>query len=135
MTASDHAHRLLAAAARAADAKGGEDLVALDVSEPLPFTDVFLLVSGNSERNVVAIADAVVDAVRESGTDVIRREGRDAGRWALLDFGDLVVHVFHREERMYYGLERLWRDCPSIPVAPLLERDGSSSATGSGSSA
>ena len=135
MTASDHAHRLLAAAARAADAKGGEDLVALDVSEPLPFTDVFLLVSGNSERNVVAIADAVVDAVRESGTDVIRREGRDAGRWALLDFGDLVVHVFHREERMYYGLERLWRDCPSIPVAPLVERDGSSSAAGPGTSA
>lgn len=125
MTASDHAHRLLAVAARAADAKGGEDLVALDVSEPLPFADVFLLVSGNSERNVVAIADAVVEAVREAGEDVVRREGRDGGRWALLDFNDLVVHVFHQEERLYYGLERLWRDCPAIPVAPLLERDGS----------
>lgn len=134
MTASDHAHRLLAVAARAADAKGGEDLVALDVSDPLPFTDVFLLVSGNSERNVVAIADAVVEAVRESGEDVVRREGRDAGRWALLDFGDLVVHVFHREERMYYGLERLWRDCPSIPVAPLVERDGSSTSPVGGTS-
>ena len=120
MTASDHAHRLLAVAARAADAKGGEDLVALDVSEPLPFADVFLLVSGNSERNVVAIADAVVDAVREAGDDVMRREGRDGGRWALLDFGDLVVHVFHQEERLYYGLERLWLDCPVVPVAPLL---------------
>lgn len=125
MTASDHAHRLLAVAARAADAKGGEDLVALDVSEPLPFADVFLLVSGNSERNVVAIADAVVDAVREAGDDVMRREGRDGGRWALLDFGDLVVHVFHQEERLYYGLERLWRDCPAIPVRPLLERQES----------
>jgi ribosome-associated protein len=125
MTASDHAHRLLAVAARAADAKGGEDLVALDVSEPLPFADVFLLVSGNSERNVVAIADAVVDAVREAGDDVMRREGRDGGRWALLDFGDLVVHVFHQEERLYYGLERLWRDCPAIPVTPLLERQES----------
>jgi ribosome-associated protein len=135
MTASDHAHRLLSVAARAADAKGGEDLVALDVSEPLPFTDVFLLVSGNSERNVVAIADAVVDAVRDAGVHVIRREGRDGGRWALLDFGDLVVHVFHREERMYYGLERLWRDCPSIPVAPLVERDGSSASPSTGSSA
>jgi ribosome-associated protein len=134
MTASDHAHHLLAVAARAADAKGGEDLVALDVSAPLPFTDVFLLVSGNSERNVVAIADAVVDAIREAGEDVVRREGRDAGRWALLDFGDLVVHVFHREERMYYGLERLWRDCPAIPVAPLVERDGSSASTSAGSS-
>ncbi|MGR2751723.1 ribosome silencing factor [Agromyces arachidis] len=126
MTASDHAHRLLAVAARAADAKGGEDLVALDVSEPLPFADVFLLVSGNSERNVVAIADAVVESVREAGQDVVRREGRDGGRWALLDFGDLVVHVFHQEERLYYGLERLWRDCPAIPVGPLVERDGSS---------
>ncbi|MBM7504819.1 ribosome silencing factor [Agromyces aurantiacus] len=135
MTASDHAHRLLAVAARAADAKGGEDLVALDVSEPLPFTDVFLLVSGNSERNVVAIADAVVESVRDAGQEVMRREGRDAGRWALLDFGDLVVHVFHREERMYYGLERLWRDCPSIPVAPLIERDGSSTAPAGGASA
>jgi ribosome-associated protein len=125
MTASDHAHRLLAVAARAADAKGGEDLVALDVSEPLPFADVFLLVSGNSERNVVAIADAVVDAVREAGDDLMRREGRDGGRWALLDFGDLVVHVFHQEERLYYGLERLWRDCPAIPVTPLLERQES----------
>ncbi|MFE5671709.1 ribosome silencing factor [Agromyces sp. NPDC056523] len=134
MTASDHAHRLLAAAARAADAKGGEDLVALDVSEPLPFTDVFLLVSGNSERNVVAIADAVVESVRDAGNDVLRREGRDAGRWALLDFGDLVVHVFHREERMYYGLERLWRDCPPIPVAPLIERDGSAASSATGSS-
>jgi ribosome-associated protein len=126
MTASDHAHRLLAVAARAADAKGGEDLVALDVSEPLPFADVFLLVSGTSERNVVAIADAVVESVRDSGQDVARREGRDGGRWALLDFGDLVVHVFHQEERLYYGLERLWRDCPAIPVAPLLERHDTS---------
>ena len=133
MTASDHAHRLLAVAARAADAKGGEDLVALDVSEPLPFADVFLLVSGNSERNVVAIADAVVDAIRETGEDVLRREGRDGGRWALLDFGDLVVHVFHREERLYYGLERLWRDCPAIPVAPLLERHEPSAAGRAGS--
>jgi ribosome-associated protein len=134
MTASDHAHALLATAARAADAKGGEDLVALDVSEPLPFTDVFLLVSGNSERNVVAIADAVVESVRDSATEVLRREGRDAGRWALLDFGDLVVHVFHREERMYYGLERLWRDCPAIPVAPLIERDETSAVSNPGTS-
>ncbi|GAA2023825.1 ribosome silencing factor [Agromyces tropicus] len=132
MTASDNARRLLTVAARAADAKGGEDLVAIDVSEPLPFADVFLLVNGTAERNVVAIADAVVEAVRDEGQEVLRREGRDGGRWALLDFGDLVVHVFHREERMYYGLERLWRDCPAIPVAPLLERDGSSAPSGGG---
>ncbi|WP_353827590.1 ribosome silencing factor [Agromyces sp. SYSU T0242] len=133
MTASENARHLLEVAARAADAKGGEDLVALDVSEPLPFADVFLLVSGTAERNVVAIADAVVEALRDGeGQEVLRREGRDGGRWALLDFGDLVVHVFHREERTYYGLERLWRDCPAIPVAPMLERDDSSAPSAGG---
>ncbi len=120
MTASDQALDSLAIAARAADSKGGEDLVALDVSEPLPFVDVFLLVTGTSERNVVAIADEVEDTLRDSGVKTLRREGHAAGRWILLDFGDLVVHVFHREERLYYGLERLWLDCPVVPVAPLL---------------
>jgi ribosome-associated protein len=120
MTASDQALDLLARAARAADSKGGEDLVALDVSGPLPFTDVFLLITGTSERNVVAIADEIEDVLRESGVKSVRREGHDAGRWVLLDFGDIVVHVFHREERLYYGLERLWHDCPVLPVAPLL---------------
>ena len=120
MTASDQALDSLALAVRAADAKGGEDLVALDVSGPLPFTDVFLLVTGTSERNVVAIADEIEDVMREAGAKTLRREGHSAGRWILLDFGDLVVHVFHQEERLYYGLERLWADCPALPVAPLL---------------
>jgi ribosome-associated protein len=120
MTASDQAIDSLALAARAADSKGGEDLVALDVSGPLPFADIFFLVTGNSERNVVAIADGIEDVLREAGTKILHREGHDAGRWILLDFGDLVVHVFHREERLYYGLERLWLDCPALPVAPLL---------------
>ena len=120
MTASDQALDSLARAARAADSKGGEDLVALDVSVPLPFADVFFLVTGNSERNVVAIADEIEDVLREAGVKLLRREGHDAGRWILLDFGDLVVHVFHREDRLYYGLERLWLDCPVVPVAPLL---------------
>lgn len=122
MTASTHAHELLATAVRAADAKGGEDLVALDVSGQMPFTDVFLLVTGNSERNVVAIAEGIEDALLESGTKALRREGRDGGRWVLIDFGDLVVHVFHGEERMYYGLERLWLDCPAIPVTDLVSQ-------------
>ena len=120
MTASDQALDALALAARAADSKGGEDLVALDVSAPLPVADVFLLVTGNSERNVVAIADEVEDVLAAAGAKTHRREGHDAGRWILLDFGDLVVHVFHREERLYYGLERLWLDCPALSVAPLL---------------
>ena len=116
MTASDHARELVRVAARAADSKKAEDLVALDVSGPLPLTDAFLLASGDNERNVVAIAGAVEEALIDIGTKPIRREGRSEGRWILLDFGDLVVHVFHEEDRMFYSLERLWKDCPTLPL-------------------
>jgi ribosome-associated protein len=116
MTASARAIELVNIAAEAADSKAGEDLVALDVSGPLPLADAFLLVTGRSERNVVAIAEAIEDRLLEAGTKTLRREGRAEGRWILLDFGDLVVHVFHEEERMFYALERLWKDCPVIPI-------------------
>lgn len=116
MTASAHALELLNLAAAAADSKAGEDLVALDVSNPLPLADIFLLVTGRSERNVVAIAGEIEDKLIEAGHKPLRREGRAEGRWILIDFGDLVVHVFHEEERVYYGLERLWKDCPVIPI-------------------
>ncbi|GAA5099358.1 ribosome silencing factor [Microbacterium yannicii] len=116
MVASAQSHDMLQIAAAAADAKGGEDLVALDVSEPLPLVDIFLLVTGRSERNVAAIADEVEDRLLEAGHKRLRREGRQESRWVLIDFGDLVVHVFHEEERIYYGLERLWKDCPVVPV-------------------
>lgn len=116
MTASAHALELLQVAASAADSKAGEDLVALDVSNPLPLADIFLIVTGRSERNVVAIAEEIEDKLIEAGHKPLRREGRAEGRWILVDFGDLVVHVFHEEERMYYSLERLWKDCPAIPI-------------------
>ncbi len=116
MTASDHARELVALAALAADSKQAEDLVALDVSGPLPLTDIFLLASGRNERNVLAIAAEVEDKLNEAGVKTLRREGRAEGRWVLLDFGDLVVHVFHEEDRMYYSLERLWKDCPVLPL-------------------
>ncbi|MHC2998996.1 ribosome silencing factor [Microbacterium sp. HJ5] len=116
MTATPQSHDMLQIAAVAADAKGGEDLVALDVSEPLPLVDIFLLVTGRSERNVAAIADEIEDRLLEAGHKRLRREGRQEARWVLLDFGDLVVHVFHEQERVYYGLERLWKDCPVVPV-------------------
>ncbi|HEY9424640.1 MAG TPA: ribosome silencing factor [Microterricola sp.] len=122
MTATSHAIELLQVAARAADSKGGTDLVALDVTQPLPLTDIFFLVTGNSERNVVAIASEVEDELIRAGAKPLRREGRAEGRWALLDFGDLVVHVFHEEERGYYQLERLWKDCPVVSIE-LPERD------------
>jgi len=116
MTASDRARELVIAAAAAADAKQAVDPVALDVSGTLPLTDVFLLVSGRNERNVQAIAGEIEDKLHELGVKRLRREGESEGRWVLLDFGDIVVHVFHEEDRLYYQLERLWRDCPVIPV-------------------
>jgi ribosome-associated protein len=116
VTASAHAVELLDVAAKAADSKQAEDLVALDVSGPLPLTDVFLLASARNERNVLAIADEVEDKLAEAGTRALRREGRNEARWVLLDFGDLVVHVFHQEDRAYYSLERLWKDCPVLPI-------------------
>ncbi len=116
MQSPETADRMLQIAATAAVSKGGEDLVALNVSEPLPLVDIFLLVTGNSERNVAAIADEVEDRLIEAGHKRVRREGRAEARWVLLDFGDLIVHVFHQEERVYYGLERLWKDCPVVPI-------------------
>ncbi|MDF2554370.1 MAG: hypothetical protein K0R60_265 [Microbacterium sp.] len=116
MTASSAGIDALQIAARAADAKNGEDLVALDVSEPLPLVDIFLLVTGRNERNVAAIADEIEEQLLEAGVKRLRREGRQESRWVLLDFGDLVVHVFHEQERVFYGLERLWKDCPTVPI-------------------
>lgn len=114
MTASESSREMLNIAAAAADEKGATDLVALDISEPLPLVDIFLLATGRNERNVLAIASEVEDKMNQAGYKTLRREGRTEGRWILLDFGDLVVHVFHEEERLYYGLERLWKDCPVV---------------------
>ena len=111
VNAIDH----VAIVASAADAKQGEDIVALDVSGPIGIVDAFVMVTGRNERNVQAIADEIEDQMLANGNKTLRREGRDLGRWILLDFGDVVAHVFHVEERMFYGLERLWHDCPVIP--------------------
>lgn len=121
MTASDNARDLLRIAASAALEKAAEDLVALDVSDPLPLADIFLLVTGRSERNVMAIAGEIEDRLNVSGARTLRREGRAEARWVLLDFGDLVVHIFHEEDRMYYALERLWKDCPVVPITAALK--------------
>lgn len=116
MSASQTAIDMVEIAAVAADAKGATDLVALDVSDPLPFVDAFLIATGRNERQVAAIADAVEEKLHEAGFKRLRREGREDARWVLIDFGDLVVHVFHEQERVFYSLERLWKDCPVIPI-------------------
>ncbi|GAB4005968.1 ribosome silencing factor [Nocardioides ultimimeridianus] len=116
MTATDFAVGLIEVAARAASDKLATDLIAFDVSEQLAITDAFLLASGSNDRQVKAIVEEIEDRVREVGAKPIRREGERDGRWVLLDFGDIVVHVQHEEERQYYALERLWRDCPTIAL-------------------
>lgn len=108
-------------AARAADDKGATAPVALQVGEKFGLADVFLVLSGTVERNVQSISDAIEDAMNDAGVRTVRREGRESGRWVLIDFGGLIVHVFHQEERDFYQLEKLWQDCPVIDVAALLE--------------
>ncbi len=116
MTATDRAVELAITAARAASDLKADEIIALDVSEQLVLTDVFLIASGTNERQVSAIVDAVEEALHRAGAKAIRREGKSEGRWVLLDFGDLVVHVQHAEDRVYYALERLWKDCPVIDL-------------------
>lgn len=122
MSATEQALAHLAIAASAADDKGGVDPVALDVSGPLPLTDIFYIVTGRNERNVSAIAGEIEDKLIATGVKPLRREGKAEGRWVLMDFGDLIVHVFHEEDRMYYGLERLWKDCPVLTLPEGITR-------------
>ncbi|GAC1328349.1 MAG: ribosome silencing factor [Mycobacteriales bacterium] len=115
MPASHYSVELALAAAQAASDKLASDIVVLDVSDQLVITDVFLIASAPNERQVGAIVDAIEERLREAGAKPARREGERAGRWVLLDFVDIVVHVLHAEERVFYALERLWKDCPVIP--------------------
>jgi ribosome-associated protein len=116
MTATDRAVELVHAAARAAADKLATNLLAFDVSEQLAITDAFLIASGSNDRQVKAIVDEVEDKLREIGAKPVRREGERDGRWVLIDYGEIVVHVQHEEEREFYALERLWRDCPTIAL-------------------
>jgi ribosome-associated protein len=101
----------------AAQAKAAEDPLALDVRDVASFADTFLILTGRSDRHVQAIADAVALALAERGEEPLGVEGQTEGRWTLLDFGDLIVHVFQREVRECYALERLWSDAAEIALA------------------
>ncbi|MFN8076089.1 MAG: ribosome silencing factor [Kineosporiaceae bacterium] len=116
MTASPHSVEVARAAALAASDKLASDIVALDVSDHLVITDAFVVASAPNDRQVRAIVDAVEEKLHGLGVKAVRREGHQEGRWVLLDFGDVVVHVQHSDEREYYALERLWRDCPVIDL-------------------
>jgi ribosome-associated protein len=108
-------------AADAAADKLAEHIVAFDVSDQLAITDAFLLCSAPNDRQVQSVVDGIEERLRvEHGVKPVRREGAREGRWVLLDFVDFVVHVQHSEERVYYSLERLWKDCPTIPLPEAL---------------
>jgi ribosome-associated protein len=118
VTATETARELALVAANAAADKLGTDIVIIDVSDRLVITDIFVIATGSNERQVEAIVDEVEEKLRRAGVKPLRREGRRDGRWVLLDYSDIVVHVQHAEERVFYGLERLWKDCPTIEFTP-----------------
>ena len=107
-------------AALAAADKLADGIIAYDVSEQLVITDAFVLCSASNDRQVRAIVDEIELRMRQAGAELIRREGEREGRWVLLDYLDVVVHVQHSEERTYYALERIWKDCPQIPLPELV---------------
>ncbi|HET9893904.1 MAG TPA: ribosome silencing factor [Streptosporangiaceae bacterium] len=116
MTATERAIELVEIAATAASDKLATDIIAYDVSEQLVITDAFVLCSAANDRQVRAIVDEIEDKLAKAGAKPVRREGEREGRWVLLDYVDVVVHVQHAEERVFYALERLWKDCPQIPL-------------------
>jgi ribosome-associated protein len=116
MTATERALELVRAAAVAASDKLATDITAFDVSEQLVITDAFLLCSAANDRQVRSVVDEIEDRLRALGAKPVRRGGERDGRWVLLDYADIVVHVQHTDERAFYALERLWRDCPVIDL-------------------
>ena len=122
MPASERALELALTAAQAAADKKANDIVILDVADQLVITDAFLLASAPNERQVLAIVDAIEEQLVKlpEKAKPVRREGERAGRWVLLDYIDIVVHVQHAEEREFYALDRLWKDCPRVP---FVDRD------------
>lgn len=118
MPAAPEAVTLAVAAAEAAADKLATDIVAIDVSEQLAITEAFVLCSAANDRQVRSVVDAIEERLRALDAKPIRREGEAEGHWVLLDFGDIVVHVQLAEERIHYAIERLWKDCPDIPLPP-----------------
>jgi ribosome-associated protein len=116
LTATERSIELAQAAVSAAADKLATELRIVDVSDQLAITDCFVLAAAPNERQVRSIVEAVEERLLTMGAKPVRREGEREGRWVLLDFLDIVVHVQHSEERVFYSLERLWKDCPSLPL-------------------
>ena len=134
MTATPRAVELIEIAAMAAADKLATDIIAYDVSDQLVITDAFLLCSAANDRQVRSIVDEIELKLSQAGAKPVRREGERDGRWVLLDYVDVVLHVQHADERVFYALERLWKDCPVIrlpePVTAGPAREPGSSPNG-----
>lgn len=113
---------LLLMVAKAADDKRAEDIMALDMKGISLVADYFLICHANSDKQVQAIAREMKEKAHENGYDVKHLEGFDEAKWVLVDLGYVVAHVFHRDERSYYNLERLWGDAPLVPIAKELQQ-------------
>lgn len=127
MTATEQSIELARAAARAASDKLAQNVTAIDVSERLAITDIFFIASAATERQVNSIADGIEDELHKFDLRPVRREGRSSGRWVLLDYADIVFHIQHEEDRVFYALERLYGDCPVVDLQ-LAESDPSAKA-------
>jgi ribosome-associated protein len=103
-------------AALAAADKLADGIIAYDVSDQLVITDAFVLCSAANDRQVRAVIDEIEEKLARAGAKPVRREGEREGRWVLLDYLDIVIHVQHAEERVFYALERLWKDCPQLEL-------------------
>lgn len=130
MAATAEARDIAVRAANAAADKKAVDVVALDVSDRLVITDVFMIASGPNERQVEAIVDNVEQQLRKAGHKPVRREGAQEARWVLLDYEDVVVHIQHDDDRAYYDLERLWKDCPRVDLQLAAPSETSPGAEG-----
>ena len=126
MSITDEARLMAETAALAADEKLATNIAAIDVSDVLAITEVFVLASADTERQVGSIVEEVEDELTKKGFEPKRREGNRENRWVLLDYGPIVVHVQRNDQREFYGLDRLYHDCPllEIPGLETPERPG-----------
>lgn len=108
--------QILEIAVRAADSKHAEDIMALDVQEISLLADYFVICSGNSDRQIHAIVEDIVEQEQKAQVEIKRVEGKDGGKWVLIDLGDVIVHVFNNSERSFYNLEKLWSDAPLVDI-------------------
>jgi len=104
---------------KALDAKKGEDIKVIDISQISVLADYFIIANGTSASQVKALVESVEEELNKAGIEVKHREGYGLGNWVLLDFGEIIVHVFDKENRLFYDLERIWRDGKEVDVEAL----------------